>query len=135
MLVSSAGTAVRVCNIHWDENDVPSLELVSLQTLNTNFTEIHALAIDHAQNVYVAGKNNTVQMWALIKEENKCLTPAPDAMAFDVEEINDAIENLQSIENTRRGVYTVTGQYLGESIESLQLPQGVYIVNGKKVVK
>lgn len=135
MLVSSAGTAVRVCNIHWDENDVPSLELVSLQTLNTNFTEIHALAIDHAKNVYVAGKNNTVQMWALIKEENKCLTPAPDAMAFDVEEIHDAIENLQSIENTRRGVYTVTGQYLGESIESLQLPQGVYIVNGKKVVK
>lgn len=43
-----------------------------------------------------------------------------------------AIENVNENVNVK-GVYTITGQYLGEDINAL--PKGVYIINGAKVVK
>ena len=43
-----------------------------------------------------------------------------------------AIENTEAAKSAK-GIYTITGQYLGENIEIL--PAGVYVVNGVKVVK
>ena len=43
-----------------------------------------------------------------------------------------AIENTEAVKSAK-GIYTITGQYLGENIEIL--PAGVYVVNGVKVVK
>ena len=43
-----------------------------------------------------------------------------------------AIENTEVKANVK-GIYTLTGQYLGENFEAL--PAGVYVVNGVKIVK
>lgn len=43
-----------------------------------------------------------------------------------------AIENVDA-KAELKGIYTITGQYLGEDINAL--PKGVYIINGSKVVK
>lgn len=43
-----------------------------------------------------------------------------------------AIENTE-VKANRKGIYTLTGQYLGENFHTL--PAGVYVINGKKVVK
>lgn len=42
------------------------------------------------------------------------------------------IDNVEIKENVK-GVYTITGQYLGENVDAL--PAGLYIINGVKVVK
>ena len=43
-----------------------------------------------------------------------------------------AIEDVEVNANVK-GIYTLTGQYLGENFHAL--PAGVYVINGKKVVK
>lgn len=43
-----------------------------------------------------------------------------------------AIENTEAVKSAK-GIYSITGQYLGENFEIL--PAGVYVVNGVKVVK
>jgi hypothetical protein len=43
-----------------------------------------------------------------------------------------AIENTEVKANVK-GIYTITGQYLGENFDIL--PAGVYVVNGVKIVK
>jgi hypothetical protein len=49
-----------------------------------------------------------------------------------VAKIATGIENAEAVKSTK-GIYTITGQYLGENFEVL--PAGVYVVNGVKVVK
>lgn len=43
-----------------------------------------------------------------------------------------AIENTE-VKADKKGIYTLTGQYLGENFHTL--PASVYVINGKKVVK
>ena len=43
-----------------------------------------------------------------------------------------AIENTE-VKTNVKGIYTLTGQYMGENFEAL--PAGVYVVNGVKIVK
>lgn len=45
-----------------------------------------------------------------------------------------AIENTEAVK-TVKGVYTITGQYLGEMNVWNALPAGVYVVNGEKLIK
>lgn len=42
---------------------------------------------------------------------------------------------MESVEAAKAGIYTVTGLYLGEATNWNNLPKGVYIVNGQKLVK
>lgn len=44
---------------------------------------------------------------------------------------NEAIDHVQM--NQAKGVYSILGHYLGETMD--ELPAGLYIVNGKKVIK
>jgi hypothetical protein len=49
--------------------------------------------------------------------------------------IDDVIADEPTIANTKKGVYTLTGVKLADERSELQgLPQGVYIVDGKKVI-
>lgn len=50
------------------------------------------------------------------------------------EEVATAIENTEAVKNVK-GVYTITGQYVGEMNVWNTLPAGVYVVNGEKRVK
>lgn len=45
-----------------------------------------------------------------------------------------AIENTEAAKSAK-GIYTITGQYMGEMNVWNTLPAGVYVVNGEKVVK
>ena len=49
-----------------------------------------------------------------------------------VAKIATGIENTEAVKSAK-GIYSITGQYLGENFEIL--PAGVYVVNGVKVVK
>jgi len=44
-----------------------------------------------------------------------------------------AVENVSSNNTFRSGVYTITGCYLGE--DATNLPKGMYIINGQKVIR
>ncbi|MCQ2312459.1 MAG: hypothetical protein MJZ84_03310 [Paludibacteraceae bacterium] len=44
------------------------------------------------------------------------------------------VENMNS-NATAKGIYSVTGQYLGEAQDWFKLPAGVYVLDGQKVVK
>lgn len=50
----------------------------------------------------------------------------------DDDDPHEAIDNV-SATATRTGVYSLLGHYLGEDINAL--PAGVYVVNGKKIIK
>ena len=45
-----------------------------------------------------------------------------------------AIENTEAVKSAK-GVYTITGQYVGEMNVWNTLPAGIYVVNGEKRVK
>ena len=49
-----------------------------------------------------------------------------------VAKVPTAIENTE-VKANAKGIYTLTGQYLGEDFEAV--PAGVYVVNGVKIVK
>lgn len=46
--------------------------------------------------------------------------------------ITTAVENVENATATK-GIYTLTGIYMGEDFNAV--PAGIYIVNGKKMVK
>lgn len=55
---------------------------------------------------------------------------------FTIDGTTTGIANIQAdgeVTISHKGVYSLSGQYLGESTDSL--PKGVYIVNGKKIIK
>ena len=56
----------------------------------------------------------------------------PNGVAPDDEEPIDAVENVYTTVS-RQGVYSLLGNYMGERLSNL--PAGVYVVNGKKVIK
>ena len=45
-----------------------------------------------------------------------------------------ALDNCETSSQVS-GVYTVMGQYVGDSSDFANLPNGIYIINGIKVVK
>ncbi len=45
-----------------------------------------------------------------------------------------AIENAEAVKSAK-GIYTITGQYVGEMSVWNTLPAGIYVVNGEKLVK
>ncbi len=49
-------------------------------------------------------------------------------------QVPTAVENVKSVKAVK-GTYTVTGQCLGENVIFDKLPQGVYVIDGVKVVK
>jgi hypothetical protein len=46
-----------------------------------------------------------------------------------------AIEEVENVVKGQEGVYTITGVYVGEKAILNTLPAGVYVVDGKKIVK
>lgn len=60
-----------------------------------------------------------------------------DPARFVIKANAQAPTNMESTKATKiaKGIYTITGQYLGESNQWNAMPQGVYMVNGMKVIK
>ena len=61
-----------------------------------------------------------------------CVVPAPDTdkLTIELTDVENVVVNNPVV---KKGIYTLTGQYLG--LDESSLPQGMYIINGKKVIK
>jgi len=56
-------------------------------------------------------------------------------MSFGGDGNTTKIKNVDSLQTNSGRVYSIKGQFMGEDIEIESLPKGLYIVNGKKIVK
>ncbi len=88
---------------------------------------------DAAGNLYiVSNSNERLMVYALPNTNNTYTTRVPvrEGIQFPmgVDEVG-----ADTTPAMRQGIYTVTGQYLGT--DESQLPAGMYIINGKKVIK
>ena len=63
------------------------------------------------------------------------VAPGTTADRFEIVEAAKMPTDVEMLEAApaKKGIYTLVGQYLGEDFEAL--PAGIYVVNGKKVVK
>ena len=96
-------------------------------------TNIDGIAFDVANNIYVVSASSEyLYVFAMPTMENTFTTPAPSK--YLIESKNETgVEDLRGGKLMQKGVYDLTGKYLGESADNL--PAGMYIVNGKKLVK
>lgn len=135
LCVTAADNAIRVWTVEWSADSVPTLtpdQGITTTFGSQNSSSCYDIAIDRALNVYATGDSKPLCIWALVKDENSCITPAADALTFTVEEKKDALDNVTA-PKVLSGVYDLIGRYLGETVDNL--PKGVYIVNGEKVIK
>ena len=111
-------------------DSVPVLE--NTLRLETSFAQsCWNIVFDVAGNVYASGAGSLCA-WALPTEKNACVVNAPDNDKITV--VLTSVENIKvDTPINKSGIYTVTGQYLGT--DESNLPQGMYIINGKKVIK
>lgn len=95
-------------------------------------TNIDGIAFDVANNIYViSASSEYLHIFSMPKDDNTFVTPA--AVRYAVESKNpSALDNVNAVKAVK-GVYDITGRYLGESADNL--PKGMYIINGEKVVK
>lgn len=119
---------VKIWEIEYDANGVPTL--TEKYTINWGEDKGVTMGVDFdaAGNLYiVSNSNERLMVYSLPNTNNTYAT----RIAFQY--VPNAVENIGAETITRSGVYTLFGQYLGESENGL--PHGVYIINGKKVIK
>ena len=109
---------------------------ISMQTVNdVNYT----ISFKHADvNEYAVRDNLTGAIFAIEEGTTYEFSAQPNSTIegrFEIVGRNNmptAIENTEAKANVK-GIYSITGMYLGEDFEAL--PAGVYVVNGVKIVK
>ena len=119
---------VKVWEVEYDANGAPTL--TEKYTINWGEDKGVTMGIDFdaAGNLYiVSNSNERLMVYSLPNTNNTYAT----RIAYQY--VPNAVENIGAETITRSGVYTLFGQYLGESENGL--PHGVYIINGKKVIK
>lgn len=100
-------------------------------TLSFKYVEGTVYAIKDMQNGKVTEMTNG-NTYKFTAQENA--TTENRFMIVTRNEIPSALDNVEAAA-VRKGVYTLMGQYLGESEMFSTLPAGVYVVDGVKVVK
>ena len=117
-------------DVKYDAAGVPSLEAAG--RIETSFAQsCWNVVFDVAGNIYASGAGS-VTAWALPSADYTCVIQAPDGDKLTVV-LTDVDNVIADDPITKTGIYTVTGQYLGT--DDSNLPQGLYIINGKKVIK
>lgn len=98
-----------------------------------NFTNVDGrefVLVDHETGAQVAiAEGNTYEFTAAANSAND--------YRFEIVEpakLPTAIENTEAVKNVK-GIYTITGQFVGEMNVWNTLPAGVYVVDGEKRVK
>ena len=128
---------VYVFDITYDAvTGVPTLDRAyvtpSLRDANKG-ANVDGLSFDYAGNLYaLCATVEQLFVFAPAKADNSCVTPAKKASMLTVAKSATALEDLTGMAPGRKGVFTITGQYLGESVQNL--PAGMYIVNGQKMI-
>ena len=130
-LATAITNGILLWDIKYDAAGVPTLEPGA--RLESTFNQTcWNIVFDVAGNVYASGAGS-VCAWAMPSADYSCTVSAPDADKIAIVFSNTAVENIEVTPIVKTGIYTVTGQYLGT--DESGLPQGMYIINGKKVIK
>ncbi len=127
------GKSVNLYEVTWSGSKVSEVKKVIDYEFPNIGTNIDAIEFDVANNVFVASASSElIHIFALPTIENTFTTPAPSR--YMIESKNQTgVENIVPGKLLKKGVYDLTGKYLGETADNL--PAGMYIVNGKKLVK
>ena len=130
MMATAITGGILLWDVKYDASGVPMLEAAG--RVGTNFNQsCWNVVFDVAGNIYASGAGS-VSAWALPSTDYKCVVSAPDADKLTI--VFTDVENVTATQPIlKTGIYTVTGQYLGT--DESNLPQGLYIINGKKVIK
>ena len=129
MMATAITGGILLWNVKYDATGVPVLEEAG--RVSTNFSQsCWNIVFDVAGNIYASGAGS-VAAWALPATDYTCVVAAPDTDKLTI--IFTDVENVTAQPILKTGIYTVTGQYLGT--DESNLPQGMYIINGKKVIK
>ena len=130
MLATAITGGILLWDIKYDENGVPTLEAAG--RVETTFNQsCWNVVFDVAGNIYASGAGSLCA-WALPQSDYACVVPAPDTdkLTIELTDVENVVVNNPVV---KKGIYTLTGQYLG--LDESSLPQGMYIINGKKVIK
>lgn len=107
--------------------------------ITTNDQTSFMMSFDHVKGVNYAIRDMLTGTETEIAEGATYMFSVPADATIEnrfqivkVKKVPTAIENTIE-ENTRKGIYTMTGLYVGNDFHSL--PAGVYVVDGKKIVK
>jgi len=121
---------ILIWDVKYDAQGIPSLEAAG--RIETSFAQsCWNIVFDVAGNIYASGAGS-VSAWTLPSTEYTCAVSAPDDDQLTI--IATGLENVDANQAIiKSGIYTITGQYLGE--DDSNLPQGMYIINGNKVIK
>lgn len=108
-------------------------------SITTNAELAYSITFDFvAGEEYALRDNATGKVIAIEEGATYAFAAQPNSTVEGRFEIVAAAKMPTAIENTEvkanvKGIYTLTGQYVGENFEAL--PAGVYVVNGVKIVK
>lgn len=108
-------------------------------SIKTNNELAYSMTFDFvAGEEYALRDNATNQVIAIEEGATYEFAAQPNSTVEGRFEIVSVAKMPTAIENTEvktnvKGIYTLTGQYVGENFEAL--PAGVYVVNGVKIVK
>lgn len=129
-LATAITGGILIWDVKYDAQGVPSLEAAG--RIETSFAQsCWNIVFDVAGNIYASGAGS-VSAWTLPSTEYTCSVSAPDDDQLTI--IATGLENVDANQTIiKSGIYTITGQYLGE--DDSNLPQGMYIINGNKVIK
>lgn len=115
------------------ENTYLGFQAVNGGNYTIEFTNVQGkelTLIDHENNVRVAiEEGKTYEFTAAANSVND--------YRFEIvgrADMPTAIENTEAVKSAK-GIYTITGQYVGEMNVWNSLPAGIYVVNGEKLVK
>ena len=125
--------SVNLYEVTWSGSKVSEVKKVIDYEFPNIGTNIDAIEFDVANNIFVGSASSEfIHIFALPTLENTFTTPAPSRYTIESKS-ETSVENVTTDKISRKGVYDITGKYLGESADNL--PKGMYIVNGKKLVK
>lgn len=119
---------VKVWDVEYDANNAPVLVDKYVINWGNGKGVTMSCDFDAAGNLYIVSNSNERLMVYSLPNANNSYTTR-----IVTKTTGSAVENVEAEPVCKPGVYTVTGLYLGESAENL--PHGMYIINGQKVVK
>jgi len=110
-------------------------------TFDAENDNIYTLSFGNVRgSSYALRDNVTEKVIGLVEGETYTFTQAANTSVKNRFEIvasykmPTAVENVETSAKTK-GIYTILGQYMGETTQWSTLPAGVYVVDGVKVVK
>ena len=112
---------------------------ISMQTKETTNYVMTFSCVNGAQYAIKDMLTNTV---TLMSEGNSYAFSTSDNETIEnrfqiigIQQMPTDVEVVEEMNDNAKGIYTLTGQYIGTEDMWYNLPKGVYILNGQKVVK